>query len=146
MNTTFSAYVLRTAISAMGLLALAQTAHADDWTPWLGGAAGAAVSTHGSAKAGAVIGSAVGGAAGAAVGQSVGGRTGAVLGAGVGGAAGAAVGGSVSQQHAQSRTNGPKPQYQRTGYRGDDHRHGDKPRKGKGHSKHRGHGHDRHDD
>ena len=93
-----------------------------------------------------MIGSAVGGAAGAAVGQSVGGRTGAVVGAGVGGAAGAAVGGSVTQQHAKSQTYGPNSHYQRTGYRNNDHYHGDKPRKGKGHNKNRGRGHDRHDD
>jgi hypothetical protein len=53
---------------------------------------GAAATTTGKGRTGAIVGGAVGGGAGAAIGQEVGGNKGAVVGAGVGGAAGAAVG------------------------------------------------------
>lgn len=166
-NLTSSPKALRTAFATLGLLALVHTANASDWTPLLGGgagaaagaaigqsmggkqgavvggalggAAGAAVTTKGSGQSGAVIGSAVGGAAGAAVGHSVGGSSGAVVGAGVGGAAGAGLGRSVTQRQ-PARAYGPGPHYEHASYYRDDFR----PGKRKGH--HRHHGHGLHDD
>ncbi|CAM8671803.1 hypothetical protein MCEMSHM24_01996 [Comamonadaceae bacterium] len=147
-------------------LCAAPLSHASDWTPILGGGAGAAagavlgqsvggkngaviggaiggatgaaVTSPGRNQSGAMIGGAVGGAAGAAVGQSVGGRSGAVVGAGIGGAAGTGIARGMND-HAQAERyahGGPRHPGYQTGYRDDDRGY----RKGLGHHKpHHGH-------
>jgi outer membrane lipoprotein SlyB len=62
---------------------------------------GAAATTTGQGRTGAIVGGAVGGGAGAAIGQEVGGTKGAVIGAGVGGAAGSAIGRDLNRGNKQ---------------------------------------------
>jgi hypothetical protein len=106
---------------------------------------GAAATTTGQGRTGAIVGGAVGGGAGAAIGQEVGGTKGAVVGAGVGGAAGAAIGrdlnGGNKQQAATTTTSaGVKTQTAQTVVEDDcdKWKHKKHPGKGwaKGHKKH----------
>jgi uncharacterized protein YcfJ len=119
---------------------------------------GAAATTKGEGKSGAVVGGAVGGATGAAVGQKVGGGSGAVVGSGVGAAAGATIGKNVTEEDRSANTatrrvepvrSGPPPVVVRD-YRYDD-RDDDRHGKRSKHKKHKPHppghayGHDKHD-
>jgi len=116
----------------------------------LGGAAGAAVTSHGRNQNGAVIGGAVGGAAGAAVGQSVGGRSGAIVGAGIGGAAGTGIARNMGNRQVPDRrfeSRGREGYGYHTGYRRGDDRYGREFDHHHRHGHHgRGRGHDRFDD
>lgn len=144
---------------ALGLMAGALTAQADDMSPVLGGgvgaaagailgesmggstgamvggalggAAGAAVGSKGHDKNAAIIGGAVGGGAGAVLGNSVGGKAGAAVGAGVGGAAGVAVGKKLAtNSNSQSpQAQGGKPKTKQQLAQGRGHRKHDKHHK-----------------